>query len=276
MQVKNLHPSNFDEIIECFLASFEGYFVTMPTDKNFYKERWKAAKLDYHLSYGMYDRSTLVGFILHAVDTRNNEKIAYNTGTGVIPAYRGKRIVKEIYKVALPELKQKGFTKSILEVIKENEKAIKAYEGVGFSICKNYKCFSGKIQLPTKLEVETKQIPIQEINWEQLPHQKNYSWDNQKESILEGNYIFHQVGINAKPLAYFIMHKTSNYIAQCDVFAPNTDWNILFTGIKNSTETMRINNVDEQLAEKINAFQSFGLKNSVDQFEMELYLNNDF
>ena len=43
MQIKNLNPSCFDEIIDCFLASFEGYFVAMPTDKNFYKERWKAA-----------------------------------------------------------------------------------------------------------------------------------------------------------------------------------------------------------------------------------------
>lgn len=273
MQVKNLNPSCFDEIIDCFLASFEGYFVTMPTDKNFYKERWKAAKLDYHLSYGMYDNDLLVGFILHAVDRRNGEKIAYNTGTGVLPAYRGKRIVKEIYKLAISELKQKEFNKSTLEVIKENEKAIKAYKGVGFLICKDYKCFSGTIQTATNQTIITKEIPWENVNWNELPNQTYYSWDNQKESILGGNYKFIQIEKDNIPLAYFIKHNSSNYIAQCDLLAPNTNWSILFEGIKSITETMRINNVDERLTDKIKAFQSFGLDNSIDQFEMELSLD---
>ena len=273
MQVKSLNPSCFDEIIDCFLASFEGYFVTMPTEKSYYKERWKAAKLDYHLSYGMYDGNTLIGFILHAVDKRNNEKIAYNTGTGVLPAYRGKRIVKDIYEYALVELKRKGITKSTLEVIKENEKAIKAYKSVGFSICKNYKCFSGKLPINNNKDIETKEIPLEKVNWAQLPNQTFYSWDNQKESILEGNYSFFQIEINRIPHAYFIKHKTSNYIAQCDLLTPNTNWNILFFGMQLLSDTIRINNVDERDSNKIKAFNTIGLLNSIDQFEMELYLS---
>jgi len=273
MQVNNFEPSCFNEIIDCFLASFEGYFVTMPTDKNSYKERWKAAKLDYHLSYGMYDGELLVGFILHAVDTRNNEKIAYNTGTGVLPAYRGKRIVKDIYTVALAELKRNGITKSTLEVIKENDKAIKSYESVGFTICKDYKCFSGKLPTHSNKGITTKEIPMHKVDWAQLPNQSFYSWDNQKESILEGKYSFFQVEMNTTPLAYFIKHTSSNYIAQCDVLSPNVDWNLLFEGMQQVSETMRINNVDERHSEKINAFNKIGLQNSIDQFEMELLLS---
>ncbi len=273
MHVKTLNPSCFDEIIECFLASFEGYFVTMPTDKNYYKERWKAAKLDYHSSYGMYDGTTLVGFILHAVDTRNGEKIAYNTGTGVLPSYRGKKIVKEIYKVALPELKQKGITKSTLEVIKENWKAVKSYESVGFKICKQYKCFSGDIDSQTNIDIEVNKINLQKVAWNELPNQAFYSWDNQKESILGGNYTFYTITNNGEDQAYFIKHSTSNYIAQCGLLSSNLDWNILFEGIRKVSASMRINNVDERLTDKVKAFQMFGLKNNIDQFEMELSLD---
>ena len=49
----------------------------------------------------------MVGFILHALDKRNNKLTAFNTGTGVISEYRGKRIVNSIYTHALKCLKEK-------------------------------------------------------------------------------------------------------------------------------------------------------------------------
>ena len=89
MIVKNLEKIEFDIIVDCFLKSFENYYVKLPTDKNYYKNRWRLAKVDYALSYGMFDDEKLVGFIISAIDKRNGEKIAFNTGTGVLPEYRG-------------------------------------------------------------------------------------------------------------------------------------------------------------------------------------------
>ena len=80
MIVKKLENTTFDIIADCFLRSFENYYVKVPTDKNYYKERWKISKVDYALSYGMFDGDKLVGFIINAIDKRNGEKIAFNTG----------------------------------------------------------------------------------------------------------------------------------------------------------------------------------------------------
>ena len=140
MVVRHLGDTDFKNIMECFLSAFENYFVKMPTDYNFYKERWKASGVNFNLSYGMFDNDKLVGFIINAIDERQGELTAYNSGTGVIPEYRGKRIVKTIYDFAIPDLMQNGITKCLLEVITENAKAIKSYEGIGFKICKYYKC----------------------------------------------------------------------------------------------------------------------------------------
>ena len=92
MTVRNLANISFDELLSCFLAAFENYYVQMPTDKSYYKERWRLAKVDYNYSYGMFDKNKLVGFIIHAIDKRNGTLIAFNTGTGVLPSYRGKRL----------------------------------------------------------------------------------------------------------------------------------------------------------------------------------------
>jgi len=132
MIIKQLHTTSIHTIIDCFLLAFDQYFVEMPSDKVYYIERWKAAQVDFALSYGMFDDEKLVGFILHAIDKRFGVLTAYNAGTGVISEYRGKRIVKALYQFAIEDLKQNGIKKSTLEVITENEKAIKAYEGIGY------------------------------------------------------------------------------------------------------------------------------------------------
>lgn len=147
LKVKDLRNIDFDELMDCFLMAFENYLVKMPTDRNYYRERWKNAKVDFKLSYGMFDQEKLVGFIIHAVDNRNGALTAFNTGTGVIPEYRGLKIVQSIYEHALPDLKRKGVENCSLEVITRNEKAIRSYQSIGFEIIKKYKCYHGTIDL---------------------------------------------------------------------------------------------------------------------------------
>ena len=132
MTVKNLSDISIDELLDSFLSAFENYFVKMPSDRNYYVERWKAAKVDFNFSYGMMDKGKIIGFIIHAIDKRAGILTAFNTGTGVIPAYRGKRIVKSIYEYALEDLWQNGIEKSTFEVITKNNVAIRSYESVGF------------------------------------------------------------------------------------------------------------------------------------------------
>ncbi|WP_400075118.1 GNAT family N-acetyltransferase [Winogradskyella sp. R77965] len=273
MVVKHLGDTDFEMIMECFLLSFENYFVKMPTDHNFYRERWKAAGVRFDLSYGMFDDNALVGFIINAIDKRQGHLTAYNSGTGVIPKYRGKRIVKAIYEYAIPDLIKNGITKCQLEVITENEKAIKSYEGIGFETCKHYKCFKGMLTTENNTDFILNKVSYDEMNWEALPNQGLYSWDNQKESLVKANFQYYQVLVEDKEQYYFIMNSKSGYIAQFEVLdnSPSSFGN-LFSAIESINKDVRINNIDDRLTNKINAVKSAGLKNTVDQFEMELYL----
>ena len=81
MIVKDLGKTDFDELFDCFLKAFENYLVQLPTDRDYFKERWKMAKVDFNLSYGMFEHKRLVGFIINAVDRRDGKLTAFNTGT---------------------------------------------------------------------------------------------------------------------------------------------------------------------------------------------------
>jgi GNAT superfamily N-acetyltransferase len=273
MVVRHLGHTDFETIMDCFLVSFENYFVKMPTDHNFYKQRWKAAGVRFDLSYGMFDDDKLVGFIINAIDERQDELTAYNSGTGVIPEYRGQRIVKAIYDFAIPDLIENGISKCQLEVIIENEKAIKSYEGIGFKKCKHYKCFKGIITIDSQQDFILNRVSFIDINWELLRNQDLYSWDNQSQSIEKGNYDYYQVIKDEKVQSFFIMNSITGYIAQFEVLVDSLNkWSRLFLGIRSINKDVRINNIDNRLIEKIKSVELVGLTNTIDQYEMELFL----
>ncbi len=271
MEVTNLSNIPFEGILDCFLSSFQDYHIKIPTDKKYHKQRWDAAKVNFSLSYGMFDNEKLVGFIIHAVDKRFGIQTAFNTATGVIPEYRGRRIVKSIYDFAIIDLRKHGIERSILEVITENEKAIKAYKGVGFEICKEYKCYAGRIKGGREPQVKLRKMSAIDYNWEKLPNQQLYSWDFQRETIIADNYDLYEVIKDNTPESYFVVHPEKHYLAQFDIF--NTDkksWGRLFDGIGQVVDEVKIINVDKRLTDKIDFIRSLELQNIINQYEMEL------
>lgn len=270
MEVRNLKDVEFSKIIESLLSAFENYYVPMPQNEEYYEKRWKAAKVDYAMSYGAFDDDKLVGFIIHGIDKRNGKLTAFNTGTGVIPEYRGKRLVKTIYDFALSDLHQKGVEKTSLEVIQENERAVKAYKSVGFKVCKNYLCFSGDLNIDKPKECELVAANLSEVDWSSLPFQEYYSWDFQKESILEAGYDFYYVNAQGKSVAYFILNPANNYIIQFDVLNDESQsWDYLANGISQLAPTIKIINIDDRHTDKLKFVEQLGLKNIINQYELE-------
>lgn len=275
MIVKKLASTSLDEVIDCFLAAFDNYYVEMPTYKNYYIERWKAAKVDLNLSYGMFHHEKLVGFIIHAIDERNGSLTAFNTGTGVLPDYRGKGIVKSIYNYALKDLVENGVKKSVLEVITENTIAVRTYEGIGFEIRRKLRCFYGTLKVTAEQPVEMEEMDLQNMDWKCLPNQMYYSWDNQWETLVLGNYTFYYVLNKKKRESYFIINAQSGYVAQFDLLNSKAiGWHRLYSAIKKVSNPVKINNVDERLKSKLDSLMVTGIEHVADQYEMALEVRN--
>ena len=273
MEVKCLENIGFDIIIECFLKPFENYYVEMPKDLDFYRERWNYAKVDFKLSFGMFDNQNLIGFIINGIDRRNGVSIAFNTGTGVLPEFRRRKIVKRIYDFAIPKLKSNGIEKCLLEVISENIIAIKSYQDVGFKKTRILKCFNGQIET-REMNVKVVEKKLSSIDFDSLPNQDFYSWDNHKASIKENKkYRFFQIEDRGIMNSYFIINDKNGYLAQFDLVEDGKqNWNKLISGIRGVTKKVKINNVDAKFQKKISILKSSGLTNTIDQYEMEMAL----
>lgn len=271
MTIQSLENTPFQVLLDCFLKAFEHYFVEMPQEAEYYQTRWKQAKVDFSYSYGMFDQGQLIGFIIHGIDRRDGLLTAYNTGTGVLPNYRSRKVVQHIYEYAKPLLKEKGIEKCLLEVITENTFALKAYKKIGFAITRTLKCYRGSIPSSTVQKGTCVEKELQHIDFEQLPNQQLCAWDHRSDSIQSHpHYRFFQVEKEGEACAFFIIHPQTGSVAQCDVLGNRPIyWKILFSAISTVCQKISINNVDTQLKEKVAFLHSLGLENTLDQYEME-------
>jgi GNAT superfamily N-acetyltransferase len=276
MEIKNLKETPLNIIVDCLLDSFSNYFVPMTADLTYWENRFKAARVNYELSYGMFDNGKLVGFIINGIDYLGDSLTAFNTGTGVISGFRGQNVVDRIYEQAIPELKTKGVTKCTLEVIQKNDIAIHVYERIGFSKSRGLNCFKGTIS-STVPAVTAERIAFDEIVPVAALNDRYYSWDNVSNAVKAAGDIYQTYTVSDEKgnnIGYFVINPLNGYLAQFEVLnGKPEDWKILFSGISTISQNIRINNVDEQRKELVNTLLSLGLENHIDQYEMEMSLN---
>lgn len=270
MEIRPLNQTPLRAIVDCLLIAFEDYFVPMPSDLNYWADRFKAARVDLELSYGAFKGEQLVGFIIHGIDDYKGKQTAFNTGTGVIPEYRSQKIVDQIYACAIPKLKLQGITQCALEVIQDNHRAIRVYERIGFSITRNFLCFKGKLQQEPE-EVQVMPVSFEQVRASRTDHQL-YSWDNVDAAIQTAGPIYttYRVKRGNADIGFFTVNSKNGYLAQYE--ADPEDFPTLLAGIQTVHPAVRINNVDQERAEVILFLLSAGLDNHIDQYEMVMQL----
>ncbi|RMA58011.1 GNAT family N-acetyltransferase [Ulvibacter antarcticus] len=271
MVIKSLEGISLNDIVDCLVSSFEGYFVPLPSEVSFWEQRFKAARVDLSLSFGVFEQGTLVAFIVHGIDTNDGLKTAFNSGTGVLQKYRGQAIVDKMYAFALPKLKKHGIQKCKLEVIDKNIRAIRVYERIGFSITRRMKCYKGEPKSVGNQQLEVREVKLSEIvNKPQFP----YSWDNCHEAIqLSGKsykcYLVNELEED-NYVGSFVINPSNGYIAQLEAKSKNLE--ALLTAVTEIAASIKINNIDDRRIELIACLDKIGMENTIDQFEMEMML----
>lgn len=276
MEIRTLRKTSPVQLVEAILAAFEGYFVPMPADVDYWMMRFKGARVDPDFSFGVFDNEELVAFIIHGIDFHNGIKTAFNTGTGVIPAYRNRQLVSKLYEHALPLLRENGVGKCMLEVITANEKAIRVYEKNGFRSLRKLHCFRGTlIAEPEKVQLH--KINMQSVFENNQSFRNWYSWDHSNEALQHMGSIYETYAVSRTgetPVGYFIINPQSGYLAQFEITTPenDADYDLLLGGIALLKSNVRTNNLDAARTGHYNALLRNGLENHIDQFEMERLL----
>lgn len=273
MILKRLHKTPLPDLVECLVESFQGYFVPIPNDLAFWQKRFAGTRVDYGLSIGVFDKSKLIAFVVNGVGADRGKRTAFNTGTGVLASYRGNRYVDKIYELALlPILREDGFEKCKLEVIDQNERAIRVYERIGFKKTRRVKCYKGTLSIDGVDQVFVKEISARAYLF--IPPKNEYSWDHTHATVeqLADQYTFYQVGDSADQpdsIGRFVINRDNGYLAQYEYEADYLTQD-LFKGIQQIHPAIRINNVIDNGKGIWNQLPNFGLENSIDQFEMEM------
>lgn len=265
MRIGNLSDATLEDVVECLLAAFKGYFVEFPKELDFWEKRFHNAGVDWKLSSGVYDDGKLVAFMIQAVRDCDGLRTAYNTGTGVLPAYRGQQLVDKMYTDAYPRMKEDGIECCTLEVIDKNEKAIRVYRRCGFEILHKMKCYSGDMKSTSR--VRTEEIKLATYPWSKA---SPYSWDNSEASITRSKGTFKAYRIlydDGTEQGRCILNPSNGYVAQLETTDGN--WKAVIEGIASFSSKIRINNVHESRKNLIDFLDKHGFNNTIDQYYMK-------
>jgi len=147
LRMPTIEPVRRDQYYEAFMEAFSDYAM----DASGVQEerlllRMEKNKVDYDISPGLYDGNRLVGFTVIGIDAWEGMLTAYDCATGLAANYRKLGWARKLFDHALPALRQRGVGRFVLEVLQQNEPAIKAYEKSGFEIARELKCLSSDVE----------------------------------------------------------------------------------------------------------------------------------
>lgn len=278
MEIRPLTDIPLPLIIDCFNAAFADYIVPMRVAIEPMRRRWLSCRTDYRLSFGAFDGDQLGGIMITGVDEWHGKKTAYNGGTGVIPAYRGRRIVQQMYAAALPFFRQEGIKQCSLEVIVGNDRAIRAYESVGFQKVRRLHCFSNSDDIATPIDGHSFQFrQLAQPDWAAYRKLQEFgwSWENQTAAIelLAEEFSFLELYSQEELLAYLAFRPEVGLVAQFGV-KHQPGWQsvgqALWQQALHLQPSLRINNIAADATRSLAVLQLAGMRNTIDQWEMRM------
>ena len=273
MEIKSLENTDLEIIVACMAESFKDYFVVIPSDVSFWERRYHAARVDFSLSFGAFENGELIGFIIHGIDKHEGLLAAFNTGTGVLEAHRGRKIVDKIYAFALPKLRAQGVQKCLLEVIEENHRAIRVYERIGFQKDRFLRCFNGEPST-SNLGTNLQKVKFTSLESRIREFQSFYSWDHSTAAIHKAGPTYETFLVlndAAHEIGYLVINTSNKAFIQLEAFQ-DVHWPAVLESTKLLHPSLRINNIDNRKKACVDALIGAGIDNHINQYEMSMFI----
>lgn len=185
----SLKNVSLKSIFETFSDAFSDYVVPFDLTYDQFEGMMKRRGMQLEHSIGAFDKDKLIGFTLNSIRQWNNKLTAYDVGTGVIKEYRSKGVGKRLFEKILPALRQNGVSTYLLEIIQNNDKAVKLYKKLGFNIQREYICYvfqksvldKQRLRVYPNFKIEITEKP----DWDKYKSFWDFSpsWQNSIDSI---------------------------------------------------------------------------------------------
>jgi len=152
MDIQFLDKTEFSVVHQAFIEAFSDYIIPMRPIEAQLREMFTRRGADMAISAGAFVNSKLVGFTINAMDSYQNVRTVYDTGSGVVPEYRRRGISDAIFRFMLPALKDTGAVQYLLEVFEENIPAVRLYEKIGFRMSRKFAAFRGVVRIERRTD----------------------------------------------------------------------------------------------------------------------------
>ncbi len=123
-----LENIGIETLHETFLNAFSDYQVKMNLPLFKFQHMLQRRGYVPKVSIGAFNNETLVGFVLNGVRNWDGKLTAYDTGTGIIEAYRKQGITSNMLLNVRQLFRQMGVEQYLLEVIQSNTSALQLYK----------------------------------------------------------------------------------------------------------------------------------------------------
>lgn len=132
-----LENVGIEELTKAYKLGFGDYQIPIEVSEERLKNTLTRNGYRAESSVGLFDKKKLVGFVLNGV--RGN--YCYDSGTAIIPEYRGKGYAHLLLENTLLVLRDQAIHTWVLEVLSDNARAINLYKGIGFTEQRTFNCF---------------------------------------------------------------------------------------------------------------------------------------
>ena len=272
-----LSSADTNSLYECFLAAFSDYQVDMRMSEDQFRQRRVRDGVRLEISAGAFDDDKMVGFYMNASGTWLEKLTAYDAGTGVIPAYRGQGVAKELFRFVETHLKEASHKHYLLEVLTANEAAVSLYRRLGFVNTRRLAVFrktepvAGKSDLEgvTTARVERPEWELLKTVWDGYP-----SWQNSVEAVerIATDRVVICAYVDDRCVGYGVVFKPAASLMQLAVapaYRRKGIATMILRGLQREVkESLKVNNIDEELKGTMAFFEASGFKMVLEQYEM--------
>lgn len=283
LHYRTLTKGDLTQMHRSFVEAFSNYQVNMKMSREAFEDRMLyKLNINFDLSPAVFSGDKLVGFIFQTINEYEGQLAAYNGGTGVIPGYLGQGLTDKLYDFITPQLKEEGVEKCVLEVLIDNDQAIKAYTKSGFFKSKTFQClmlkdgflkssFSDLISIMEVREFSIEEyLALGDIIPSMLDQLAQVKYHLAKETILEcrkanelQGYIIFQPK-NGRITQIAVNHKLRrNGVGTALVHRAH---------LLSESKTMSVLNIESKHEGIISFFENLGFTKDLKQFEMQKIL----
>ena len=276
IRYSSLENTAVNELFSVFAEAFSDYMIPVNMSLERFTRNMRRNEYDGRVSAGAFSDGKLVGFIMSGRRVHDGILSAYDMGTGVIPEYRSRGIAGNMIEHLKCLLDQEGVSRYVLEVIRDNERALNLYRRKGFEIRREFTCFQiDKSRLKGVSSFHVEHVPSLDFDHVKGFQDASPSWQNSAESILSDNdrYVFSVISAGGRVCAYAVSDPATGDIAQFAVSHECRGRGMgksLLTDIRDNTaaSTLRVVNVGDEATRSFLTHLDF--VPFAEQYEMEL------